>query len=93
MLNLRQIEKLLTEKGIKFTEKILENTDDNFALETIKYSEEINADLIMIMTQQEDKKLSEYIIGSYAQQIVNRSTLAPVMCINPKKIFNNDWAI
>ena len=93
MASLRQIEKLLTENGIKFTEKVLENSDGNFALETIQYSEEINADLIMIMTQQEDKKLSEYIIGSYAQQIVNRSSKAPVMCINPKKILSGDWSI
>ena len=93
MMNLHQIEKLLTDKGIKYTEKVLENFDDNFALETIKYSEEIHADLIMIMTQQEDKKLTEYIIGSYAQQIVNRSSNAPVMCINPKKVFTDDWSI
>jgi len=93
LLNLRQIEKLLTDNGIKFTEKIIEDADDNFALETIKYSEEINADLIMIMTQQEDKNLSEYIIGSYAQQVVNRSTKAPVMCVNPKKTFTDEWSV
>lgn len=93
MQNLRQIEKLLTDNKIKYTEKIIEESDDNFALETLKYSEEIHADLIMIMTQQEDKKFSEYIIGSYAQQVVNRSEKAPVMCINPKKTFNADWSI
>ena len=93
MASLRQIEKLLTDNGINYTEKILEEADDNFALETIKYSEEINADLIMIMTQQEDKDLSEYIIGSYAQQVVNRSTKAPIMCINPKKTYTDGWSV
>jgi len=92
LANLKQIETLLEKEGIKYTEKINENPKENFALETINYSEEIKADLIMIMTQQEDKDLTEYIIGSYAQQVVNRSKHAPVMCINPKKI-GADWSI
>ncbi|MFI5221281.1 MAG: universal stress protein [Bacteroidia bacterium] len=86
LANLKQIEKLLEKSKIKFTEKILPKSNDNFANDTIKFSEKINADMIMIMTQQEDKKFSEYIIGSYAQQVVNRSLHAPVMCINPKRI-------
>lgn len=90
--SLKQIEMLLEKEGVKYTEKIIEDAKENFALETINYSEEINADLIMIMTQQEDKDLTEYIIGSYAQQVVNRSRKAPVMCINPKRL-NTEWRI
>ncbi len=89
---LRQIEKLLETNQVKYTEKIIDESDENFALETIKYSEEMNADLIMIMTQQEEKNFSEYIIGSYAQQVVNGSKKAPVMCVNPKKM-NTEWVI
>jgi nucleotide-binding universal stress UspA family protein len=92
LAGLHQIEHLLEKEGIRYTEMIKENLKSNFAIETLNYSEEISADLIMIMTQQEDKNFAEYIIGSYAQQVVNRSRKAPVMCINPVKM-NVDWAI
>lgn len=54
---------------------------DSFAEDTLSYADEIGADLIMIMSQQE-KGFSEFLLGSYAQQIVNHSGKVPVMCIN-----------
>ncbi|MEZ4804573.1 MAG: universal stress protein [Bacteroidia bacterium] len=54
---------------------------DHFAEDTLDYADEINADLIIIMSQQE-KGFSEYLLGSYAQQIVNHAGKVPVMCIN-----------
>ncbi len=54
---------------------------DSFAEDTLAYANEVGADLIMIMTQQE-KGFSEFLLGSYAQQIVNHSGKVPVMCIN-----------
>jgi nucleotide-binding universal stress UspA family protein len=54
---------------------------DSFAEDTLAYADEINADLIMIMSQQE-KGFSEFLLGSYAQQIVNHHGKVPVMCIN-----------
>jgi acyl CoA:acetate/3-ketoacid CoA transferase alpha subunit len=91
--NLHQIETMLTKEGIDFTEKMLDKMEDNFADETLTYAKEINADLILIMTQQEDKGISEYIIGTYAQQIVNKSDKPPVMCINPHPTaFTGSWS-
>ncbi|MCC6721099.1 MAG: universal stress protein [Bacteroidia bacterium] len=52
--------------------------------DTLKYADEINADLILIMTHQ-DKGFSEYLFGSEAQHIVNRVKRVPVMCIHPKE--------
>src|SRR5690606_37245773 len=54
---------------------------DSFAEDTLAYADEIDADLIIIMTQQE-KGFGEFLLGSYAQQIVNHSGKVPVMCIN-----------
>lgn len=54
---------------------------DSFAEDTLAYATEIEADLIIIMSQQE-KGFSEFLLGSYAQQIVNHSGKVPVMCIN-----------
>lgn len=94
ILGLRQVERLLDENKLNYTVEILESMEGNFAVETLAYAEKINADLIMIMTQSEDKDFSEYLIGTYAQQIVNKSQKVPVMCINPLPMgFNTEYGV
>lgn len=84
--SIRQIENMLKENGINYTKYIKEHLEGNLADETLKYAESIDADLLMIMTQSEDKDFKELVFGTYAQQIVNTSQHIPVMCINPNKI-------
>ena len=55
---------------------------DNIASLTMKYGEKIKADLIVIMTEQEEN-LTGLLLGPFAQQVVNRSKI-PVMSITPK---------
>ena len=71
---------------MKFTTKVLddEKYPGKFYMDTLQYADEINADLIMVMTQQEKGGFSEYLLGSYAQQIVNYHSSVPVMCIVPR---------
>ncbi len=85
LANLKAIEEVLIKNNVKFTSKILddEKYPGKFYLDTLQFADEINADLIMIMTQQE-KGFSEFLIGSYAQQIVNYHSSVPVMCIVPR---------
>lgn len=78
-----QVERLFDEAKVKYASKILDESG-NYAKQTMEYANEINADLIMIMTQQ-DKGVSEFFLGSYAQQIVNNATSCPVMAINPRE--------
>ncbi|MBR9859536.1 universal stress protein [bacterium] len=84
--NLKVVENYLEEHGVKYVSKLLDDRKypDHIGKDTIQYAEEINADLIMIMTQQE-LKMSDLFMGSYAQQVVNSSQRTPVMAINPKK--------
>jgi nucleotide-binding universal stress UspA family protein len=79
--NMTQVERYLTDRGIKTTSTILDASGGNFARQTIVWAQGKDADLIVIMSQQE-KGLSEFIYGSYAQQIVNKSPI-PVMAVNP----------
>ncbi|HYG15481.1 MAG TPA: universal stress protein [Bacteroidia bacterium] len=83
--NLRSIEDVFNKNGVKHTTTMLDDDKypDKFYMDTLRYADEINADLIMIMTQQE-KGFSEFLIGSYAQQIVNAHSKIPVMCIVPR---------
>ena len=81
--NLRQIGTIFDESGVKHDVTILEN-DTDFARKTLEFAEIKTSDLIMIMTQQEsDKTMREYIIETYAQQIVNDSGNVPIFCVNP----------
>jgi nucleotide-binding universal stress UspA family protein len=79
--NLTQVEDYFKERGIQTSTTNMSESNGNFALQTLVWAQGKDADLIIIMAQQE-KGLSEYIFGSYAQQIVNRSTI-PVMTITP----------
>lgn len=93
MANLNQIKSLLSENAVAYDEKIMDNNDD-FASVTLNYAEAIGADLIMIMTQSEDKSIREYIIETYPQQIVNDAGVVPIFCVNPNhETFKSEFII
>ena len=73
------MEEYLTKRDIKFSSELVYG--ENIATTTLKYGEKINADLIVIMTEQEDN-LTGIFLGPYAQQVVNHSKI-PVMSIKP----------
>lgn len=85
--SMRQIENILDEHGVKWISKITDaqNYPGHIGDDTIKYSEEIDADMILIMAQQETG-LTDLFIGSQSQQVINRSHI-PVMCILPKETY------
>ncbi len=83
--SIRNVEHSLAEAGIKFeSHEIEDQTMVNFAKEVLAYAESINADLIIVMTHT-DKGISEIIIGTLTQQLVNKSENIPVMCIHPRE--------
>jgi nucleotide-binding universal stress UspA family protein len=49
---------------------------------TIEYAKKVDANLIVIMTEQE-KKVTNFLIGNFAQQMMNNSPL-PVLSVRPK---------
>ncbi len=82
--NLKQVERFIaTEKQLPVTARTLKPAKgDSVAATIVKYAEEKQADLITIMTQQEDY-LTMYFLGSAAQEIIYTSQI-PVMSIRPK---------
>ena len=84
--NLHQAEVIFSKYDVKYESHLLDDREypDNLGKDTIKYAEEIDADLIIIMTKSETGKLSDLFVGSYAEQVVNSSQKTPVMYINPK---------
>lgn len=59
----------------------------DFSKETIQYASSVDADLILIMTNQ-SKDLSEYIIGPYEQNVIANDAQIPVMTLNPVDTMN-----
>ena len=56
----------------------------NLTVSTLEYADQIQADLIVIMTEQE-KNLSSWLIGNYAQQMLHLST-HPILSLQPEQI-------
>lgn len=77
------VEKLLDEKGMLYTTEIRDS--DNSTLTTLEYAKEVDADLIVIMTEQEKTLSNMFFLGPYAQQMINLSPY-PVLTIAPRQI-------
>ena len=54
----------------------------NLTVTTIEYATKVNANLIIIMTEQE-KKAANFLIGNFAHQMMNTSPI-PVLSVRPK---------
>lgn len=79
-LEAAQIKGILDEENIISTVEI--KTDQYLADMLLEKVKEVNADLIIIMTDMDRMNISEYVMGPVAQQIVNHSPI-PVLSIRP----------
>lgn len=77
-LKLKQIEEYLDHQGVSYLTTIKHG--DNIAEMTTQHAKEANADMIVIMTEQEAS--TGLFVGPYAQQIVNHSAI-PVLSVTP----------
>ncbi len=82
--NINQVADILGEAGIKY--ELVKMDDKTYPgqlyQDTIQYAEKINADMILVMTKLEGN-LMDFVIGSHAQLIVNKSKDVAVMVVQP----------
>jgi nucleotide-binding universal stress UspA family protein len=77
----RQVIHTLEDEGIAYIhEKSLGGNITNL---TIEYAKSVNADAIIIMTEQEPQ-IGSFFLGKFAQQMVNHSTI-PVISVAPRE--------
>ena len=81
--NLNQVEQFILEKGVKCQAELVQVSNQKLSKTVIGYSKKVNADLIMIMTQQESE-FNLYFLGSTARSIINECQI-PVMSVRPVK--------
>lgn len=67
----------------------VKNSSEEISRKLIDYSNSVEGDLLIIMTQQENF-ITDYIIGSTAAEIIEKSDI-PVMSINPR--FNYQFKV
>ena len=78
-IKMDQINKYLKHENVIHSSQVLKGK--NPAKLTLEYAQKVKADLIVIMTDQEED-ITGLFIGPYAQQIVNHSK-TPIMSIKP----------
>lgn len=78
--NIAYAENYLRERGCAF--EVSKAPKGDFTKETIAFAKSKEADLIIIMTNQE-KEFSHYIIGPYEQNVIANPEAIPVMTLNP----------
>lgn len=83
-LQLEQVQKFIIKQGVDCTVEMLkaQPNNDSIVKTLMDYAHEVKGDLIVIMTQQENK-ISQYFLGSLASAIIQQSKI-PVMSIVPK---------
>lgn len=80
----KQVEGYFTSRGLNCVSKSL--IGESLPVLTCNYSEAVNADLITIMSDSVDKW--NVLLGSFAQQMVSKSTI-PLLNITPKKKYTS----
>lgn len=81
----KQVAEYLAERNIIFKTDI--QMGSNITDLTIDYSKHIQAKLVSIMSEQ-TSNLSNFLLGNYAQQMLNKSTI-PVLTITPRELHIN----
>jgi nucleotide-binding universal stress UspA family protein len=85
-LNLNFTVRMLIQNNIEY--EIREVPSDKLGEQTIEIAQQLNADLILIMTTK-DITFADYVVGAKEQYIIANSQKIPVCCVNPSSSFAN----
>lgn len=83
----RQVIDKFEQNKIRYTVEHIEGED--ISNKVLEFSKKVEADLIIIMTQQE-MGIKEFFVGSVAQKLINESDI-PVLSITPKDSAITSW--
>lgn len=78
-----QVENFLDKYNVKHVTEFVD-ARKNLTVATLEYADRINADLIVIMTEQE-KAFTSWLMGNYAQQMLHLSN-HPILSIRPEQV-------
>jgi nucleotide-binding universal stress UspA family protein len=79
----RMVDTYLNKAEIKHVCKCVD-VPKNLTVTTLDYADEVDADMIVIMTEQESS-LTSFILGNYAQQMLTLSR-RPILTVRPEDV-------
>ncbi len=77
-------EKYLAKESVVFITEVMQS--NNLPTTVVDYSHKVNADIIVIMTDQDKANLS-ILMGDFSQKIINLSSM-PILSVKPENLFN-----
>jgi len=73
----------LSQSGVSFKIEKHTPSEETFAKHLVRYASQINANLIVISTHNDQDALSDFFFANHEVQIINNDSQIAVMCVNP----------
>ncbi len=81
--NIAWAENLLKKNGVKYKVDHAESSGGSHAKQSIKYASEVGADMMVILTDDGEVSVTEFVLGPDHEKVINNDAQIPVMCVNP----------
>ena len=80
--NIAWAENMFKKNGVKFS---LEHSPKSggLAKNVIKYASQVNADLLVILTDDSEVSVSGFVLGADHEKVINNDSQIATMCVNP----------
>lgn len=80
--NIAWAENMFKKNGVKYS---IEHSGKSggLAKNAIKYASQVNADLIVILTDTGEVSVSEFVLGADHEKVINNDAQIATMCVNP----------
>ena len=81
--NIAWAENMFKKNGVKYSVEHATEKGGNHAKQTVKYASQVNADLMVILTNDGDVSVSEIVLGPDHEKVINNDAQIATMCVNP----------
>lgn len=81
--NIAWAENMFKTNGVSYTLKHATASGGGFAKQVIKYASQVNADLMIILTDDGELNVSDFVLGPDHEKVINNDAQIATMCVNP----------
>lgn len=87
--NIAWAENMFKKNEVAYVVEHCDEDGGSHAKQSIKYSSEISGDLMVILTDDSDVSMKEFVLGPDHEKVINNDAQIPVMCVNPiQELYN-----
>lgn len=81
--NIVWAENMFKKNGVRYSVDHASSKGGGHAKQTIKYAAQVNADLLLILTDDSDVSVSGFVLGPDHERVINNDAQIATMCVNP----------